>query len=370
MHSLPYYAREEADMTAEFRILAINVGSISTKIACFKGTESEVSGSITYSSEELSQYSTLRDQLPRREEDVLAFLNDHNVNLNTIDIIISRGGLGKPGPAGAYAINTAMCDDLLDGKYGRHPSAFGPAMAMALGGNYNRQAIVIDPPSTDEFQELARFSGLPGIERKSAFHALNHKAAARRAAAQLGKLYEAINLVVAHLGGGITIGAHKKGVVIDCTHGLSEGPFTPERSGGLPAFDLVDLSYSGKYSRDELEKILVGRGGLYAYLGTTDAKKVQDTVKKGDKQAERIFKAMAYQVAKDIGAMYVVLKGNVQGIILTGGLAQSALFTHWIEEWISAIAPVFIYPGEDEMLAMAEGAVRVLRGEEPVKQYE
>ncbi len=357
-------------MNSEFCILAINVGSTSTKIACFKGTDPVISESIAYSSDELSQYTSLQEQLPRREEDVMAFLNNHAVNPNNIDIIISRGGLGKPGPAGAYEINTAMCEDLLAGKYGRHPSALGPAMAMAIGGKYNRQAIVIDPPSTDEFHTLARVSGLPDIERKSAFHALNQKAAARRAAAQLGQPYDAINLVVAHLGGGITIGAHKKGNVIDCTHGLGEGPFTPERSGGLPTLDLVKLAYSEKYSRDELEKKLVGRGGLFAYLGTTDAKKIQAMVKEGNKQAEHIFKAMAYQVAKDIGAMYVVLKGNVQGIVLTGGLSQSALFTHWIEEWISAIAPVFVYPGEDEMLAMAEGAVRVLRGEEHVTKYE
>lgn len=356
-------------MNSEFRILAVNVGSTSTKIAYLIGTKAVVSESITYSSDELSQYGSLREQLPRREQDMLAFLNNHAINLNDIDIIISRGGLGKPGSAGAYEINATMCQDLLEGTYGRHPSALGPAMAMGIGGKYNRPAIVIDPPSTDEFHELARISGLPGIERKSAFHALNQKAAARRAAAQLGKPYETINLVVAHLGGGITIGAHKKGAVIDCTHGLSEGPFTPERCGSLPTLDLIKLAYSGEYSRDQIEKKLVGRGGLFAYLDTTDAKEVQEMVKKGNKQAEFIFKAMAYQVAKDIGAMYVVLKGNVQGIVLTGGLAQSELFTHWVEEWVSAIAPVFKYPGEDEMLAMAEGAARVLRGEEQVKQY-
>jgi len=357
-------------MNSELRILAINVGSTSTKITCFKGTQPMVTESITYSSDELSQYRSLEDQLPRREADVFAFLDNHAVNVDDIDIIISRGGLGKPGAAGAYEINTTMCEDLLTGKYGRHPSALGPAIAMRIGEKHNRPAIVIDPPSTDEFHELARISGLPDIERKSAFHALNQKAAARRAAAQLGKAYEAVNLVVAHLGGGITIGAHKNGAVIDCTHGLGEGPFTPERCGSLPTLDLVKLSYSGEYSRDKLEKILVGRGGLFAYLDTTDAKKVQDMIKTGNTRAELIFKAMAYQVAKDIGAMYAVLKGNVQGIVLTGGLAQSELLTQWIEDWIGSIAPVFIYPGEDEMLAMAEGAARVLRKDEQVKKYE
>lgn len=357
-------------MKSEFQILAINVGSTSTKVSCFKGTEPVVRETITYSGDDLSRYGSLEEQLPRRKEDVLAVLAGHAVDMNEIDIIVSRGGLGKPGPAGAYEINKAMRDDLITGKYGRHPSALGPAMAMELGETYNRRAIVIDPPSTDEFQELARISGLTGIERKSAFHALNQKAAARRAASGLGKAYEAINLVVAHLGGGITVGAHKKGSVIDCTHGLSEGPFTPERSGGLPTIDLINLAFSGEYSRDELEKQLVGRGGLFSYLGTTDAKKIQGMVIDGDEKAERIYKAMAYQVAKDIGSMYAVLKGDVRGIVLTGGLAQSQLFTHWIEEWVSAIAPVFIFPGEDEMAALAEGAARVLQGEEETKTYE
>jgi butyrate kinase len=357
-------------MTSEFQIVAINVGSTSTKIACLKGMETIVRETITYGADDLSRYDSLEAQLPRRKEDVLAVLAKNAVDMKDLDIIVSRGGLGKPGPAGAYEINNAMRDDLLTGKYGRHPSALGPAMAMELGQTYNLQAIVVDPPSTDEFHELARISGLAGIERKSIFHALNQKAAARRAAAALGSPYEEVNLVVAHLGGGITVGAHRHGSVIDCTHGLSEGPFTPERAGSLPTIDLVNLAFSGTWGRDELERRLAGRGGLFSYLGTTDAKKIEERVTGGDTEAERIFKAMAYQVAKDIGSMYAVLKGDAQGIVLTGGLAQSQIFTGWIEEWITAIAPVFIFPGEDEMAALAEGAVRVLRGEETTLIYE
>lgn len=361
---------EEADMGKEFRILAVNVGSTSTKIGLFKETLPIITETITYSSDDLAQYEGLREQLPRREEDLYAFLRSHDVNLQEIDIVISRGGLGRPGPAGAYQITDSMCEDLLEGKYGKHPSALGPAMARDMSQKLEIPAIVMDPPSTDEFQALARITGLPEIERKSAFHALNQKAAARRAAAALGKKYDHINFVVAHLGGGITIGAHKKGLVIDCTHGLSEGPFTPERAGSLPTLDLIELAVSGTSDSGSLHKKMVGQGGLMAYLGTSDARQVQDMVRNGDKQAELIYHAMAYQVAKDIGSMYAVLKGNVQGIVLTGGLAQSELFTRWIEEWISALAPVFVYPGEDEMLAMAEGAVRVLRGEEVLKQYD
>jgi len=230
-------------------------------------------------------------------------------------------------------------------------------------------AIVIDPPSTDEFQPLARFSGLPEIERKSALHALNQKAAARRCAGELGKRYEEMNLVVAHLGGGITVGAHKKGRVIDCTHGLAEGPFTPERAGSLPTADLIDMAFSGKHDKRKIQRRLVGEGGLFAYLGTSNVKKIQEMIRSGDEQARLVFDAMAYQIAKEIGSMSVVLKGEIDGIILTGGLANSLMLTDLIKDWIKFIAPVFVYPGEDEIVALAEGGLRVLRGEEELKKY-
>jgi len=230
-------------------------------------------------------------------------------------------------------------------------------------------AVVIDPPSTDEFQPLARFSGLPEIERKSALHALNQKAAARRLAAELGREYEGMNLIVAHLGGGITVGAHQKGRVIDCTHGLGEGPFTPERAGSLPTTDLLDLAFSGKLDKTQILRRLVGQGGLFAYLGTNDVEKVEEMITVGDEKATQVYEAMAYQVAKEIGAMSVVLKGEIDGIILTGGLANSEMMTSLIREWIQFIAPVFVYPGEDEMAALAEGGLRVLRKEEELKKY-
>lgn len=352
------------------KILMINVGSTSTKVALFETADVKAKETIVYSGKELSSYRDIRDQLPRREEDLLRFISGNNIDINEVDIIISRGGVGRPGPSGAYEINEAMCDDLMTGRYAEHPSALGPAIALDLSKKHGIQAIVVDPPSTDEFHQLARLSGLPEIERRSGFHALNQKAAARRAASEMNKRYEDVNLVVAHLGGGITIGAHEGGRVIDCTHGLGEGPFTPERAGSLPTMDIVDFVFSGKYSREEIQRKLVGRGGLMSYLGTTDAVEVEKMISGGDENAKLVYRSMAYQAAKDIGAMSTVLKGLVDGIVITGGLAYSEMLTGWIVEWVNFLSPVFIYPGEDEMAAMAEGALRVLRGEEEVKKYQ
>ncbi len=282
-------------------------------------------------------------------------------------MIVSRGGLGKPAAAGAYAIDEEMCRDLLEGRYGRHPSALGPAMAMEISRQYGMPAIIVDPPSTDEFQPLARLSGIPEIERKSAFHALNQKAAARRCAADMGRKYEELNFVVAHLGGGITVGAHQRGRVIDCTHGLSEGPFTPERAGSLPTADLVALAE--KMDKKELQGRLVGRGGLSAYLGTTDARQVEEMVRSGDEKAKLVYEAMAYQIGKDIGSMAAVLQGQVDGIILTGGLAHSTLLTGAVKKYVESLSAVFIYPGEDEMTALAEGGLRAITKQEETKKY-
>jgi butyrate kinase len=351
-------------------ILAINVGSTSTKVAFYRDSERLVQESIPYSAADLSRYEGLGEQLHLREEGLRKFIEKNAIDMSKVDLVISRGGLGKPGPAGACAIDQAMCDDLMEGKYGKHPSALGPSMALGLARQYRMPAVVIDPPSTDEFQPLARVSGLPEIERKSAFHALNQKAAARKAARQMSRRYEDVNLVVAHLGGGITIGAHYRGLVIDCTHGLNEGPFTPERAGALPTQDLLELAQSGRLSSKDLARKLVGQGGLAAYLGTTNAVEVEEAIRKGDAKAELIFQAMAYQIAKDIGAMATVLAGKVDGVVLTGGLAHSEMLTGWVRQRTAFIAPVFVFPGEDEMEAMAAGALRILRGEETPREYQ
>jgi len=350
-------------------ILVINVGSTSTKVAVYDDTVPRLTETLTYVADDLAQHATLRDQLPRREQDLTNFLQRYDIDPASFDIVISRGGLGRPGPAGAYEINEIMCEDLLTGKYGIHPSALGPAMALNLTRTRHIPAIVMDPPSTDEFEPIARFSGIPDIKRKSAFHALNQKAAARRTASDIGTPYEKLNLIVAHLGGGITIGAHRQGRVVDCTHGLTEGPFTPERAGTLPSLDLVGLALSGIFDQGQLQTRLVGRGGLAAYTGTTDAQQIEAMINKGDEHARMVYRAMAYQIAKDIGAMAAVLTGQTDAIVLTGGLAHSAMLTAWVNERIHFIAPIYIYPGEDEMLSMAEGAVRVLQGKEPTMQY-
>jgi butyrate kinase len=356
-------------MHKEHHILVINLGSTSTKVAWFKGNAPIILETIRYSSEDLAPYSSLNEQLPFRKDDLLEFLKKNGIGLEKVDMIVSRGGLGRPAQAGAYEIDEAMCKDLLEEKFGKHPSALGPAMALDISRKYGVPAIVIDPPSTDEFQPLARLSGLPEIERKSALHALNQKAAARRLAGELRKKYEEMNLIVAHLGGGITIGAHQKGRVIDCNHGLGEGSFTPERAGSLPTTGLIDLAFSGKLDKKQIFDRLVGQGGLSAYLGTTDVRKVEEMIRAGDETAKLVYEAMAYQVAKEIGGMSVVMKGKIDGIILTGGLANSEMLTDWIKERTQFIAPVFIYPGEDEMSALAEGGLRVLRKEEELKRY-
>jgi len=361
--------RKEVPLSKGNYLLVINVGSTSTKIALFHDSIQECSGNFVYGVEDLSRFSSLEEQLPAREKDIMNFLAENHVDPQKLNIVVSRGGLGRPGPAGAYIIDETMCKDLLAGKYGKHASALGPAMALKLSKKFGIMAIVVDPPSTDEFEPLARISGLPDIERKSAFHALNQKMAARKYAVELGKKYEEINLVVAHLGGGITIGAHKKGRVIDCTHGLAEGPFTPERAGALPTIYLIDLAFSGKMDKKQILGRLTGQGGLTAYLETTDARKVQSMVEGVNEQAKLIFKAMAYQISKEIGAMTVVLKGHIDGIILTGGLAHSEMLVGWIIERVRFLAPVSVYPGEDEMVALAEGGLRVLKHVEEMKVY-
>jgi butyrate kinase len=355
-------------MERQFCLVVINIGSTSTKAAVFRDAGPAAQETISYTQEELARYPGLAEQLPRREKDLLDFLARNSISTGQIDIVVSRGGLGCPSPAGAYNINGKMCDDLLTGRFGKHPSALGPAMAFELAKQAGKPAIVIDPPSTDEFEPLARFSGIPEFDRKSGFHALNQKAAARRAARNIRRTYEEVNFVVAHLGGGITVGAHRKGRVIDCTHGLTEGPFTPERAGGLPTSDLLDWSASVS-DRKKVQARLVGQGGLAAYLNTNDARKVEEMVKAGDQKAGLTYRAMAYQVAKEIGSMATVLRGDIDGIVLTGGLAFSEMLTGWISESVKFIAPVFVFPGEDEMAALAEGGLRVLKGEEKAQEY-
>ncbi len=350
-------------------IFVLNIGSTSTKASVFKDESPLFVETVDHTVKELSAFLTFSDQYHFRRNIVEKILRENDVQLENVDLIVSRGGGTKPVSTGAYRINQLMCDDLLSGKYEKHPSNLGPVISLYLSKKFHIPTIILDSPSSDEFEPLARFSGIPEIKRRSGFHVLSHKAVARKAARDLGKKYEDINLVVGHLGGGISIGAHKKGRIIDATHGIEEGPFTPERTGGLPLIEVIELCFSDKYTKLQLLKKFLGGGGLTAYLGTNDARIIEKKISGGDHDFQQAYQAMAYQISKDIGAMSTVLEGDVEIIVLTGGLAHSQLLTNWVGQKVGFIAPLKIYPGEDEMQALAEGGLRVLLGKEEEREY-
>lgn len=350
--------------------LIINPGSTSTKIAVFKDETIIFEETLRHSVEELKDFSKMYDQLEFRKEMILKALKDNSINIESINCVIGRGGLLKPIEGGTYEINELMLEHLKIGYLGEHASNLGGILANELSKGTGCKSYIVDPVVVDELQDIARVSGLKEIERISIFHALNHKAIARRYSKSIDKKYEDINLIVVHLGGGVSVGAHKKGRVIDVSNALNgEGPFSPERSGGLPVGDLVKLCYSGKYTIDEVKKMLTGKGGIVSYLGTNDAREVIKMINEGDEYAKLIYYAMAYQIAKEIGACSTVLKGKVDAILLTGGIAYDNMFTDWIKEMVEFIAEVLIFPGEDELEALAEGGLRILRGEEEAKIY-
>ena len=353
-----------------YKILAVNPGSTSTKIAIFEDDKEIFKKKLFHPREELSKFDRIVDQYEFRKEVILQALKEAGFKLEELSAVVGRGGLLRPIPGGTYRVNEAMLHDLKIGLQGEHASNLGGILAYEIAKPYGIPAFIVDPVVVDEMEPIAKISGLPEIERRSIFHALNHKAVARLAAKDLGKKYEEVNLIVVHLGGGISVGVHRKGRVIDVNNALNgDGPFAPERAGGLPVWDAMKLALSGKYTEHELKKKLAGQGGIVAYLGTNDMREVEDRVKSGDEKARLIFEAMAYQVAKEIGADATVLKGDVDAIVLTGGLAYSDMFVGWIKERVSFIAPVLVYPGEDEMRALACGALRVLRGEEQPLEY-
>ena len=356
-------------MASIYKILVLNIGSTTTKVAFFENHHFKVQEIIGYDLHQVGSLMHYMEQFHLRRQGIVKFLEKHRIALGDLHMIVSRGGLTAPIDSGVYLVDERMCDNLRSGKYGQHPTNLGPLIGYDLAKQGGIRAVIVDSPSTDEYQPLARVSGIPEIERKSAFHALNQKAAARRAADEMGISYEACNMIVAHLGGGITIGAHRKGRVIDSTIGLGEGPMTPERAGTLPTVDLLRFLESGQFSLSDLRRRLTSRGGLIAYLGTNDVSRVEAKIQGGDEKAVLILQAMAYQIAKDIGAMSTVLHGQVDAIVLTGGLANSSRLTGWISKRIGFIAPVKVYPGENEMHALAQGALRVLSGTESVKHY-
>ncbi len=353
------------------KILAINPGSTSTKISVYYGEEHIFTKSLNHSSEELSRFAKITDQFSFRKEIIINNIKEAGIDLQTIQLAIGRGGLIKPIPSGVYEVNEAMKYDLISGYLGEHASNLGGLIADDIAKSLSSvKAYIADPVVVDEMNDIARYSGHPLFKRLSIFHALNQKAIARAHAKNVNLKYEEMNLIVAHIGGGVTVGAHCNGRVIDVNNGLDgEGPFSPERSGTLPAGALVRAIYSRKYSMVEILKMIKGNGGLMAYLGTNSALEVEQRMLQGDKEAEEIFEAMAYQVAKAIGEMAVVLYCNIDAILLTGGVAYSKWFVNKITERVKNLAPVYIYPGEDEMKALAYNGLLVSTGVIKAKIY-
>ncbi len=352
-------------------ILAINPGSTSTKIAVYDNIKSVFVKNIKHTSEELKNFPNVINQFSFRKAIILSELKSAGVNIEKIEIVIGRGGLLKPIPSGVYEVNKPMKNDLLSCQYGEHASNLGALIADDIARELpGAKAYIADPVVVDELCNEARLTGLPQFTRRSVFHALNQKATARIHAKSIGKHYEELNLIVAHLGGGVSVGAHLKGKVIDVNQALDgEGPLSPERSGTLPVGDLIKACFSGEYTQDTLKKMVTGEGGFVAYFGTNDAMVIEAKAKEGDPQALLLQNTLGYQISKYIGAMAAVLNGEVDNILITGGLAHNKTLMDYITKKIHFIAPVFIYPGEDEMRALALNAYRVLMHETEIKVY-
>lgn len=354
-----------------FLILAINPGSTSTKIALYRDTKSEFLKTIRHTTEELQGFERVTDQFEFRKDVILKELQEANIEINQISAVVGRGGLIKPIQSGVYEVNKAMTEELKVAARGEHASNLGALIAENIASNLpNAKAYIADPVVVDEMQEVARIAGHPEFERVSIFHALNQKSIARQYAKSLDKKYEELNLIVAHLGGGISIGAHQMGRVIDVNNALDgEGPFSPERAGTVPAGQLAKLCFSGEYSYDEIKRMITGKGGFVAHAGTNNAYDIEVKAKAGDKKMQLLQDAMSYNIAKYIGEMAVVLKGRVDGIILTGGIAHNNDLVEYVKDMVGFIAPVAVYPGEDEMQSLAQNALMVLRGDVLPQEY-
>ena len=350
-------------------ILAINPGSTSTKFALFEEENLIFEKTLRHSTEELSEFRGITDQFHFRKDLIVKELKQRNIN--HIAAIIGRGGLIRPIESGIYKVNELMKEDLKKGLLGQHASNLGGLIADDLASSYpGSVAYIVDPVVVDELVPEARISGLPEIERLSIFHALNQKAVARMYASSVGKKYEEMNLIIAHMGGGISVGAHRNGRVIDVNNALNgDGPFSPERSGGLPAGQLVDLCFSQKYSHEEIKSMITGKGGLTAYLATNNFQEICKSADNGDRKASFMIDALTWQVAKEIGAMATTLCGSVDAIILTGGLAHQEMLVNKIKAKVEYIAKIIIYPGEDEIKALAYNGLLALDGKIEIKSY-
>ena len=353
-----------------YKLLIVNPGSTSTKIGVYEDEKELFVETLRHSTEEISKYDTIFDQKDFRKEVIMKILKENNFKIDTLDAVVGRGGMLKPMAGGTYEINNELINDLKVGIQGQHASNLGGILANEIAKEANSKAFIVDPVVVDELEEVARISGVPELPRKSKFHALNQKAVAKRYGKESGKGYENLNLIVVHMGGGVSVGAHKLGKVIDVNNALDgEGAFSPERAGTVPAGDLVKMCFSGQYTESEIYSKIVGKGGYVAYLKTNDARDVLKAKEEGDEYASLIYDAFIYQVSKAIGEMATVLKWKVDAIILTGGIAYSPVVVENIKERTEWISKIVVYPGEDELLALAQGAIRVLNGEEKAKVY-
>lgn len=350
--------------------MIINPGSTSTKVALFKEEENILQKNLTHSPTELDKFSKITDQFEYRKDMIIDWMKSEGYKIEQLKAVVGRGGLLKPMPSGVYVVTDSMIEDLKIGIQGEHASNLGGIIAKSIAGMTGVDAYIVDPVAVDEFHDVARVSGMAEINRRSLVHALNIKAVAHRVAKEMKKNINELNMIIAHLGGGISVVPLTNGKIIDANNANEMGPFSPERTGGLPVGDVVKMCFSGKYSLAEMKKKLTGKGGLVAYLSTNDAREVEKMIAGGDERAKLIYDAMGYQIAKEIGAMATVLGGRVDAIVLTGGLAYSEMLTNFIEESVDFIAPVIIKAGEDEMTALNEGVTRVLTGEETAKIYE
>ena len=350
-----------------YKLLIINPGSTSTKIGVYSGEKEVLVETLRHSAEEIGKYDTIFDQKGFRKEVIMKVLKENNIDVNSLDAIVGRGGMLRPIPGGTYEVTDKLLEDLKVGVSGQHASNLGGILAHEIAKEVGIKSFIVDPVVVDELQDIARISGMPELPRRSIFHALNQKAVAKRYA---NKKYDELNLVVVHMGGGVSVAAHKNGQVIDVNNTLDgDGPFSPERAGSVPVGDLVKLCFSGKYTESEVYSKIVGKGGYVAYLNTNDVREVLKTIEEGDNHAKLIFDAFIYQISKAIGEMSVVLKGKVDTIILTGGIAYSSVVINAIKENVNWISNLTVYPGEDELLALAQGAIRVLDGEEEAREY-
>lgn len=350
-------------------VFAINPGSTSTKLALFKEEQPVFEKSVAHEVEEVRKFKKAADQLDYRFTFILEVLKEEGINLNEVDAFVGRGGLLHPLKGGTYAVNDKMLEDLSASSYGDHASNLGAIIADKLGKEYGKPAFIVNPVVVDELIDESRYTGHPLFKRISAFHALNQKATAKKAAADLGKEYEECNFIVAHLGGGISVGAHRKGRVIDVNNALEEGPFSPERTGSLPTKQLVNLCFSGEYTKEEVDKMLVGKGGFYAHTGTTDVKAIMDEAKTNE-DFQKVVNAFTFNLSKEIAGLAASLEGQVDRIVITGGMARDKELIAAVEKRVGFIAPLFIVPGEDELRALQEGVINVLEGLEEIRTYE